>query len=91
MNRHGCKVPTGFYHRFTRDACKFAEQYASGRLVSVMEGGYDDKALVSGAMSHVCGLVDRGTGEIDPRWWDTTNVQVVRHMSIRKIPGLTVF
>lgn len=80
MNRHGCKVPTGFYHRFTRDACKFAEKYASGRLVSVMEGGYDDKALVSGALSHVCGLVDRGSGEVDPRWWDVTNVQMVRLM-----------
>lgn len=70
MNRHGCKVPTSFYHRFTRDVCKFAETFASGRVVSVMEGGYDDKAIISGAMSHVCGLADTGEVAVDPIWWE---------------------
>ena len=77
MNRHGCKVPTGFYHRFTRDVCRFAETYSQGRLVSVMEGGYDDKAIVSGAMSHVCGLADNGDLDVDPRWWNNTNIMQV--------------
>lgn len=67
MNRHGCKLPTGFYHRFTREVGQFADTYASGRLVSVMEGGYDDKAIVSGAMAHVCGLADSGNGGGGPK------------------------
>lgn len=80
MNRHGCKVPTTFYHRFTRDVCKFAETFSSGRMVSVMEGGYDDRALVSGTMAHVCGLVDTADNdiEVDPQWWSLKNLQEVR-------------
>ncbi|KAJ3556695.1 hypothetical protein NM688_g1881 [Phlebia brevispora] len=75
MNRHGRKVPTSFYHRFTRDVCRFAEKHALGRVVSVMEGGYEDRAIVSGAMAHVCGLVDPGEeGLVDPQWWSLPNL-----------------
>lgn len=35
-----------------------ADAYARGRVVSVLEGGYSDRALTSGAMAHLCGLVD---------------------------------
>ena len=36
MSRHGRKVPVSFYHRFTRDACAFADKFARGRLVRVL-------------------------------------------------------
>ncbi|KAI6044719.1 arginase deacetylase [Pisolithus marmoratus] len=77
MSRHGRRVPVSFYHRFTRDTCSFADQYARGRLVSVLEGGYSDKALISGAMAHVCGLVEleeEGRGWVDEEWWNTENI-----------------
>ncbi|KAJ8514275.1 hypothetical protein ONZ45_g8169 [Pleurotus djamor] len=47
MSRHDRKVPTGFYHRFTQDVRKFSNEYARGRLISVLEGGYSDRALIS--------------------------------------------
>ena len=85
MNRHGCKVPTSFYHRFTRDACAFAEKHSSGRIVSVMEGGYDDRAVTSGAMAHVSGLVDSMEHPlVDPQWWSLSNLQQVREVTSRR-------
>ncbi|KAK7054525.1 histone deacetylase [Paramarasmius palmivorus] len=58
MSRHNRKVPVSFFDRFTRDACAFADKYAQGRLVSVLEGGYSDRALISGTLAHICGIVD---------------------------------
>jgi histone deacetylase HOS3 len=80
MSRHGRKVPTSFYHRFTRDARRFAGRYAKGRLISVLEGGYSDRALVGGAMAHVAGLVELGEGEqrVDEGWWGVENLGMVR-------------
>lgn len=77
MSRHGRRVPVSFYHRFTRDTCSLADQYARGRLISVLEGGYSDKALISGAMAHVCGLMELEGGErdwVDEEWWNTENI-----------------
>lgn len=31
-----------------------------GRVISVLEGGYSDRALTSGVLSHLCGLVHEG-------------------------------
>ncbi|KAH7885576.1 arginase deacetylase [Phlebopus sp. FC_14] len=80
MSRHNRKVPTSFYHRFTRDTCMMADTYAGGRLVSVLEGGYSDRALMSGAMAHLCGLVNM-TSEttssvewVDEEWWSVENL-----------------
>ncbi len=58
MSRHNRKVPTSFFYRFTQDVCAFANKWAQGRMVSVLEGGYSFKALLSGAMAHLTGLVD---------------------------------
>ena len=85
MSRHNRKVPTSFFYRFTQDVCAFANKWAQGRIVSVLEGGYSDKALLSGAMAHLTGLVD---GERAPgndadhhhsrgNWWSPENVQMV--------------
>ncbi|KIJ60230.1 hypothetical protein HYDPIDRAFT_32485 [Hydnomerulius pinastri MD-312] len=78
MSRHNRKVPTSFYHRFTRDTCALADKYARGRLVSVLEGGYSDRALTSGAMAHLCGMLDVPEASTDQwvneEWWDVNNL-----------------
>ncbi|KAK2760191.1 hypothetical protein FQN54_002258 [Arachnomyces sp. PD_36] len=61
MQRHKVNVPTDFYARFTADVVRIAEAEglgADGRVVSVLEGGYSDRALTSGILSHVSGLAD---------------------------------
>ena len=82
MSRHNRKVPTSFFYHFTRDVCAFANKWAKGRIVSVLEGGYSDKALLSGAMAHLTGLVNGecASGKDDSRehWWSPENVQMVR-------------
>lgn len=58
-----------------------ADQYARGRLVSVLEGGYSDKTLIGGAMAHLCGLVDleKGGGDwVNEEWWNVENLIKVR-------------
>jgi acetoin utilization deacetylase AcuC-like enzyme len=74
MSRHDRKVPVDFFRRFTIDACEFASRRAKG-LVSILEGGYSDRALFSGAMSHVLGLMESGNpyleGRIAPTWCDS--------------------
>ncbi|TBU48589.1 Arginase/deacetylase [Dichomitus squalens] len=74
MSRHQRKVPVSFYHRFARDVGAFAERYAKGRLISVLEGGYSDRALTSGAMAHLAGLVDNGDSGVDESWWNLENL-----------------
>ena len=48
--------------------------------MSVLEGGYSDKALLSGAMAHLTGLVDGedafDTNESRETWWSPENVQM---------------
>lgn len=59
MQRHKVNVPTDFYARFTSDVVKLADEEGlgvDGRIVSVLEGGYSDRALTSGVLSHLCGL-----------------------------------
>ncbi|KAI4853242.1 Arginase/deacetylase [Aureobasidium sp. EXF-8845] len=59
MQRHAVNVPTEFYARFARDVTKLAQEEgtgANGRVISVLEGGYSDRALCSGVLSHISGL-----------------------------------
>jgi histone deacetylase HOS3 len=59
MQRHVVNVPTEFYARLARDVRRIAAEdgcAVEGRVISVLEGGYSDRALTSGAFSHVCGL-----------------------------------
>ena len=59
MQRHKVNVPTEFYARFTHDIRALASEPGSGcdgRVVSVLEGGYSDRALCSGVLSHLSGL-----------------------------------
>ena len=59
MQRHKVNVPTDFYARFTRDINNLANEEGlgvQGRVISVLEGGYSDRALTSGVLSHLSGL-----------------------------------
>ena len=68
MQRHQVNVPTEFYARLTRDVVKLAAEdglFVDGRVISVLEGGYSDRALCSGVFSHLSGLVgDQPRAEI---------------------------
>lgn len=59
MQRHQVNVPTSFYARLTSDVVTMAEEEGlgvDGRVISVLEGGYSDRALMSGVLSHISGL-----------------------------------
>ncbi|KAI1431201.1 hypothetical protein GGR50DRAFT_680713 [Xylaria sp. CBS 124048] len=59
MQRHKVNVPTEFYARLTRDVVHIASEEGlgvDGRIISVLEGGYSDRALYSGVLSHLSGL-----------------------------------
>lgn len=64
MQRHAVNVPTEFYARFTNDVVKLAQEEGTavdGRVISVLEGGYSDRALTSGVLSHLSGLCQHQT------------------------------
>ncbi|KAG8907450.1 hypothetical protein FRB99_004245 [Tulasnella sp. 403] len=96
MSRHGRKVPVSFYERFAQDARTLADEYAGGKLVSVLEGGYSDRALMSGAMAHVAGLSRRAADDgrsawVSGRegWWSIVNLarlekQLKKDIVVRK-------
>ncbi|KAI6708645.1 hypothetical protein JHW43_008817 [Diplocarpon mali] len=59
MQRHKVNVPTEFYARLTRDVVKVAGEEGlavDGRIISVLEGGYSDRALCTGVLSHLGGM-----------------------------------
>ena len=67
MQRHGVNVPTDFYAQFTADVVKMSQEEdlgVEGRVISVLEGGYSDRALTSGVLSHLCGLVDEPSVDV---------------------------
>ncbi|KAL6866736.1 Arginase/deacetylase [Trichoderma novae-zelandiae] len=62
MQRHKVNVPTEFYARLTQDVVRLAAEEGlsvDGRIVSVLEGGYSNRALTSGIISHLSGLVGK--------------------------------
>ncbi|KAJ6444878.1 histone deacetylase HosB [Purpureocillium lavendulum] len=66
MQRHQVNVPTEFYARLSQDVVKLAAEEGlcvDGRVISVLEGGYSDRALSSGVLSHLSGLVGDQTPE----------------------------
>ncbi|KAF9077659.1 histone deacetylase domain-containing protein [Rhodocollybia butyracea] len=86
MSRHGRKVPTTFYAQFTNDVRVFADKYAKGRIVSVLEGGYSDRALTSGAFAHLCalGLPDGHTW--NETWWAKESLDALQDAIKTKKP-----
>ncbi|CAE6488192.1 unnamed protein product [Rhizoctonia solani] len=76
MSRHNRRVPTTFYHRFACDAREFAQSYAKGRVVGVTEGGYSDRALVSGGMAWINGMIGN-THENARDLWSVVNLEKI--------------
>lgn len=90
MSRHGRKVPPGFYYRFARDTREFARKHATGRVVSVLEGGYSDRALIAGGLAHLVGLVEHEERPIQSGpeiWWSEKNLEQV---SLFQVTGLNM-
>jgi histone deacetylase HOS3 len=79
MSRHRRRVPTAFYTKFAKDVSLFAEQHAFGKVVSVLEGGYSDWALMSGSGALISGLVAPYSAEqiISKQWWDPEHLAFV--------------
>ncbi|KAJ5373810.1 hypothetical protein N7517_005816 [Penicillium concentricum] len=70
MQRHSVKVPTEFYAKFTADVIRLSKEEGlsvEGRVISVLEGGYSDRALSSGVLSHLSGLNENS--EYKTEWW----------------------
>ncbi|KAJ8497114.1 hypothetical protein ONZ45_g12176 [Pleurotus djamor] len=86
MSRHDRKVPAGFYHRFTQDVRESSDQYTWGRLISVLEGRYSDRALNNGTLAHLCGLVG-DTVKVDERWWSPENLDEIEKATKKKRGG----
>ncbi|KAJ9635959.1 histone deacetylase [Coniosporium tulheliwenetii] len=77
MQRHKVNVPTEFYARFTRDVVRMAKDVDTGvdnRIVSVLEGGYSDRALASGIISHLSGLAENSESSQGDKteWWHSS-------------------
>lgn len=86
MSRHGRKVPVGFYRKFAQNVCILANERTStgtGRVISVLEGGYSDRAITSGAMAHLCGLtpIEVSDSEVNS-WWSIENLARVFFINI---------
>ena len=87
MQRHDRRVPVcsplqtpqgpdfplkvSFFSRYTRDIIAFAEAHTEGKVVSVLEGGYSDRALTSATMGHVIGMLNKSG---DPTWWSESEL-----------------
>ncbi|KAF2262232.1 Arginase/deacetylase [Lojkania enalia] len=87
MQRHKVNVPTEFYARFTKDVVHLAEEEGTGvdgRIISVLEGGYSDRALSSGILSHISGLCD---GQV---WSLPSTANGLGHEMSRRIGGLSM-
>ncbi|KAF7348121.1 Histone deacetylase HOS3 [Mycena sanguinolenta] len=84
MSRHNRRVPTSFFYQFARDACALSDRYAGGKICSVLEGGYSDRALISGSMAHLLGLADSSVGA---DWWSAENLTLLEKATKSKRGG----
>lgn len=85
MQRHGINVPTSFYATFTKDVVKLAKIHTGGKVISFLEGGYSDGALVSGIFSHLIGFTNnqKYDDDNDDLLWNETwgAEQVIKELS----------
>ncbi|RXK40609.1 histone deacetylase HOS3 [Tremella mesenterica] len=84
MQRHDRRVPVSFFSRYTRDIVSFANEFTEGKIVSVLEGGYSDRALTSAAMGHAIGLLDR---EGLRSWWTEEELICIEKATKKKRTG----
>lgn len=84
MQRHDRRVPVSFYSRYTRDLAAFADKHTMGKVVSVLEGGYGDRALTSAAMGHAIGLLGQ---EGVPSWWGVDELVLLERAAKKRRRG----
>ncbi|GMK54605.1 hypothetical protein CspeluHIS016_0111910 [Cutaneotrichosporon spelunceum] len=84
MQRHDRRVPASFYARYTRDIAAFADKYMGGKVISVLEGGYGDRALTSASLGHAVGLMGR---EGSPEWWSVDELQLLERAAKKRRKG----
>jgi acetoin utilization deacetylase AcuC-like enzyme len=80
MQRHGYNLPTHFYQRFASDAIALADRFASGKLLSVLEGGYADRAITSGSFAYMVGLAgvdEESTSRKSSEWWSVPRLTML--------------
>jgi acetoin utilization deacetylase AcuC-like enzyme len=58
----GARLSTSMYAEMTEMICGVAERHSGGRVLSLLEGGYDLDALADSAEAHVGVLVERDPG-----------------------------
>ena len=90
MQRHQVNVPTDFYARFTRDMVTMSEEEGlgvDGRIISVLEGGYSDRALMSGVLSHISGLAAATGLSRQPNMSDGLGLEMGRRLGRLDING----
>ena len=56
----GCELVEADFMWATEEIAKMAERHAKGRIVSMLEGGYDLEALAKSVGVHVRTLMDVG-------------------------------
>lgn len=84
MQRHGYNLPTSFYQRFASDAIGLADRYASGKILSVMEGGYADRAITSGSFAYMVGLsgvTEKSVNYKCREWWSVPRLMALEKSS----------
>jgi histone deacetylase HOS3 len=90
MQRHGYNLPTHFYQRFASDAIALADRYTSGKILSVLEGGYADRAITSGTFAYMVGLAgatEKSVDGKDPQWWSVPRLTMLEKCS-KKLPAI---
>lgn len=80
MQRHGYNLPTHFYQRFASDAIALANRYSSGKILSVLEGGYADRAITSGSFAYMVGLsgvTEESVNRKSREWWSVPHLTML--------------
>ncbi|WWC72538.1 uncharacterized protein I206_106500 [Kwoniella pini CBS 10737] len=91
MQRHDRRVPTSFYSRYTKDIAAFADRHTEGKIVSVLEGGYSDRALTSAAMGHIIGMKGNLPEGCDTWWTEQELVNIEKATKKRRTGKLAPF
>jgi len=87
MNRHGMMLPTKFYNYFNKDALNLSQYHSDGKIISLMEGGYDSKPIIAGMFSALTGMQNQ---EWIDEWGSTTVIkELVKGSRAKWIPYKT--
>ena len=89
MQRHGYNLPTHFYQRFACDTIDLANRYAAGKILSVLEGGYADRAITSGSYAFMVGLSGVSEESVDHmsrEWWSVQRLALLEKCAKKTAP-----